>query len=106
MATPSTTSGYHSVGLSTSKVTAPIVPVTHVPNAASSSSHVNNSSLSSSCRVIMHVDMDAFYASVDRERFPHWRGKPICVVQNGTLVVSSNYHARCRGYPKMGRSTC
>ena len=53
-------------------------------------------------RVIIHIDMDAFYCSVDRERYPHWRRSPICVVQNGTLVVSSNYYARCRGYPKMG----
>ena len=29
-------------------------------------------------------------AQVDGERFPHWREFPISVVQNGTLVVTSN----------------
>lgn len=50
----------------------------------------------------MHVDCDAFYAQVERERFPHWRGYPIAVVQNGTLCVTSNYRVRSRGAPKMG----
>lgn len=71
--------------------------------------HTNNSKSmlfnnhSTKQRIIMHMDMDCFYCSVDRERYPHWRSSPICVVQNGTLVVSSNYYARCRGYPKMGK---
>ena len=48
------------------------------------------------------LSQDCFYAQVERERFPHWSGSPIAVVQNGTLVVTSNYRVRARGYPKMG----
>lgn len=50
----------------------------------------------SKARVIMHVDMDCFYAQVERERFPAWRGSAIAVVQNGQLCVTSNYRARCQ----------
>jgi nucleotidyltransferase/DNA polymerase involved in DNA repair len=53
-------------------------------------------------RVIMHCDMDCFYAQVERERFPHWKGLPISVIQNGALSVTTNYRVRTRGFPKMG----
>ena len=51
-------------------------------------------------RVVMHCDMDSFYAQVERERFPHWRHDAIAVVQNGSLCVTTNYHSRARGVPK------
>ena len=51
-------------------------------------------------RVIMHVDFDCFYAQVESHRFPHLRYRPLGVVQNGTLCVTTNYRARARGLPK------
>lgn len=50
----------------------------------------------------MHMDMDCFYAQVDRERFPAWVGQPIAVVQTGVLCVTSNYRIRMRGAKKIG----
>jgi nucleotidyltransferase/DNA polymerase involved in DNA repair len=50
----------------------------------------------------MHIDMDCFYAQVERERFPHFRHSPIAVIQNGTLCVTTNYRVRARGLAKMG----
>ena len=53
-------------------------------------------------RVIMHVDCDCFYASVESQRHPHFLHSPLGVIQNGTLCVTTNYHCRARGLPKMG----
>ena len=53
-------------------------------------------------RVVMHVDMDCFYASVESQRFPHFLDHALGVIQNGTLCVTTNYRCRVRGLPKMG----
>ena len=50
----------------------------------------------------MHVDMDCFYAQVESQRHPHFLHQPLGVIQNGTLCVTTNYHCRGRGLPKMG----
>ena len=47
-------------------------------------------------RVIVHADMDAFYASVEELDNPALRSKPLAVggsTQRG-VVATSNYHAR------------
>ena len=39
---------------------------------------------------------------MESQRHPHFLHHPLGVVQNGTLVVTTNYHCRRRGLPKMG----
>jgi DNA polymerase-4 len=44
----------------------------------------------------MHIDMDAFFASVEQQSNPTLRGKPIAVVgsQKRTIILTSSYEAR------------
>src|SRR3989344_6137981 len=51
-------------------------------------------------RIIIHMDLDAFYASVEEREHPEFRGKPVIVgadPKNGQgrgVVATANYSAR------------
>ncbi len=50
-------------------------------------------------RTLLHIDMDAFFASVEQQSRPALRGKPIAVIGSGkrTVITTSSYEARARG---------
>jgi len=47
-------------------------------------------------KIIMCIDMDAFFASVEQQSKPYLRGKPIAVIGSGsrTVITTSSYEAR------------
>ncbi|KFQ95384.1 DNA polymerase iota, partial [Nipponia nippon] len=55
---------------------------------------------SAACRVIVHVDLDCFYAQVEMIRNPELRDKPLGVQQKN-IVVTCNYEARKLGVKKL-----
>src|SRR6266567_1334330 len=53
--------------------------------------------------MILHADLDAFYASVEQRDQPHLRGRPVIV--GAGVVLSASYEARKFGvYTPMGVS--
>ena len=51
-------------------------------------------------RKIIHIDMDAFYASVDKRDFPEFRGKPVVVggdPESRSVVCTASYETRKYG---------
>lgn len=51
-------------------------------------------------RVIFHLDMDAFYASVEQRDHPEWRGQPVIVgapPERRGVVCAASYEARKSG---------
>jgi len=50
-------------------------------------------------RAIIHVDMNAFFASIEQRDFPQLRGQPIAVTngERGSCIITSSYEARAFG---------
>ncbi|XP_072430269.1 DNA polymerase iota [Chiloscyllium punctatum] len=82
-------------------------PASPVPVAATSSDltgNIHKDSIQDTSvpgyRVIVHIDLDCFYAQVEMLRNPELKGKPLAVHQKH-MVVTCNYEARKCGVSKV-----
>lgn len=50
-------------------------------------------------RIIAHMDMDAFFSSIEQRDFPELQGKPVAVTngEQGTCIITRSYEARRDG---------
>ena len=50
-------------------------------------------------KIIIHVDMNSFFASIEQRDFPELKGKPVAVTngQKGSCIITSSYEARAFG---------
>lgn len=50
-------------------------------------------------RIVLHVDMNAFFAAVEQQSNPRLRGKPVAVIgsQQRTIILTASYEARSYG---------
>lgn len=54
-------------------------------------------SLSSFPRAIVHIDCDAFFASVEQSLHPEYRGKPVITGKERGIVAAASYEAKRHG---------
>lgn len=49
--------------------------------------------------IIAHIDMNAFFASIEQRDFPELRGRPVAVTNGvqGTTIITCSYEARAHG---------
>jgi DNA polymerase IV len=48
-------------------------------------------------RAILHIDGDAFFASCEQSRTPHFQGKPVITGKERGIVASMSYEAKAQG---------
>ncbi len=48
-------------------------------------------------RAILHIDTDAFFASVEQSLHPEYRGKPVITGKERGIVATASYEARAKG---------